>query len=506
VTPQLPTRVVDVLATDNSSFLQLFISKGACAKYAALSYCWGALQPASLTRVKLDPYTRAISLTTLPKTIQDAISVTQKLGLRYLWVDSLCIIQDSEEDTAREIGQMSRIFQQASITIVAASASNCNQGFLKYRSPPSECPNRVSKGMRDVYSEFTMSFLCPDGSNGTILLHQSSFNYLKDPLYDRAWALQETVLSPRTLIYSSLQQFWKCRTTFNRDGGYTWWNQYSQCGGIKLSQLNLGKPNASRDPFFYKSIQDDWVEAISSFSCKSLSYYEDKLPAFSGLVTEFQKITGDEYLAGLRRSRLVEDLTWRRATSSRSIRPRNATRQPMSRPQEWRCPSWSWMSIDGPVAFGSLGTPISQIIECVTLPLSKLAPFGQITDGFLIIDGPLSQVAVELEPSPASYAHAREGAETDRLLSVPSDGSAPTLIGRVLLDVQADMGQLMAMQLWTISLISVHDISMVEPYPEFHGLVLKMTVGYFQRIGYFFSLREGSNWFSGCSNTSITIR
>ena len=91
----------------------------------------------------------------LPKTIQDAIFVTHELGLRFLWVDTFCIVQDDEEEKAREISNMDRIFSEAEITIAAARASHVYEGFLH----PRRIPNRSLN--------FELQFRCQNGNVGT---------------------------------------------------------------------------------------------------------------------------------------------------------------------------------------------------------------------------------------------------------------------------------------------------------------------------------------------------
>src|SRR5207247_800251 len=97
------------------------------------------------------------------------------------------------------------------------------------------------------------------------------------------------------------------------------WDRYSRFSGIKLSQLNLDQAGRFEvhclDWSPGRRIQEEWEQVVSSYSCKALLYSKDKLPAFSGLAAEFQKVMNDEYLAGLWRGRLLEDLTWRRITS-----------------------------------------------------------------------------------------------------------------------------------------------------------------------------------------------
>jgi hypothetical protein len=93
----LPRRVLDVGSIIDSTIF-LLISEDRKARYAALSYCWGGPQEVVAKEDTWVAMTQGITLSVLPKTIQDAVTVTRRLGLRYLWVDALCIKQDSKED------------------------------------------------------------------------------------------------------------------------------------------------------------------------------------------------------------------------------------------------------------------------------------------------------------------------------------------------------------------------------------------------------------------------
>jgi hypothetical protein len=101
------------------------------APYAALSYVWGGPQAFCTLQSNVASHSSQISLSTLPQTIQDAVFCAHKLGLKYLWVDSLCIIQDSTDDWEREIANMAQIYKNAFVTISAAKAKGCHEGFLK---------------------------------------------------------------------------------------------------------------------------------------------------------------------------------------------------------------------------------------------------------------------------------------------------------------------------------------------------------------------------------------
>ena len=198
----LPTRVLDISISDRFPKPRLLISNGRSARYACLSYCWGSgTQPMALTRETLQSYTENVPLIDMPQSVQDAVTVCRKLGLRYIWIDSLCILQDSPEDKAHEIAQMGQIYSNADITISAASADDCRSGFLGKHygwwsegdGPPIRLP-----------------YMCPDGAVGAIQLVRFGQAPSREPLYLCAWPFREHLLSPRLLMYGAEQMFWKC--------------------------------------------------------------------------------------------------------------------------------------------------------------------------------------------------------------------------------------------------------------------------------------------------------
>jgi Heterokaryon incompatibility protein (HET) len=191
-TISLPTRVLDVGSViDDTIFL--LISEDRKARYVTLSYCWGGQQEVVANESSWEVMTQGIALSVLPKTIQDAVTVTRKLSLQYLWVDALCIKQDSEEDWASESSKMSDIYGNATITIAAAGGSTCSTGcFIQESNNTSHMLDKIRLRL-------------PDLSIGTIsLCVQNNYHHpWKDPPNQRAWALQERLLSPRLLIFSS---------------------------------------------------------------------------------------------------------------------------------------------------------------------------------------------------------------------------------------------------------------------------------------------------------------
>lgn len=129
---KLPTRVLDVGIGTKDPFL--FVSEGKRGKYLALSHRWGQARNITTTRSNYRAHQGCIRAEELPQTFQDAIRVTRELGLRYLWIDSLCIIQDDAKDWNQEAALMGSIYENAYCTIAAAEAYSDDEGCF-YQDP-----------------------------------------------------------------------------------------------------------------------------------------------------------------------------------------------------------------------------------------------------------------------------------------------------------------------------------------------------------------------------------
>ncbi len=127
----LPTRVIDV-GTELEPISRLFQPQPTLhAHYITLSYCWGRQPFLTTVSSNIDSHLQKLEDSKLPQTFRDAIKVTRKLGFRYLWIDALCIIQDSMEDKTKEIGAMENVYSNSALTIAVVSASSVAEGFLQ---------------------------------------------------------------------------------------------------------------------------------------------------------------------------------------------------------------------------------------------------------------------------------------------------------------------------------------------------------------------------------------
>ncbi|KAH9211697.1 heterokaryon incompatibility protein-domain-containing protein, partial [Leptodontidium sp. 2 PMI_412] len=303
-----------------------------------LSYCWGGDQETRLTKERALEYRSGILSTSLPQTIQDAIHVTRSLKLQYLWVDSLCILQDDPQEKAAEIDKMVDYFKEAEVTICAASAKAASEGFLG-----------IMAEIRYAAGPFELQYRCLGGELGSIQLFQEA-ELEPEPIAARAWTLQETSISRKTLIYSSNQLQWSCLETQVRDGG-------PSKGGLMDTRAWPGRteipsiqgthplPESNR---YGCEILHDWHLTVENYMSRRMTQPEDKLPAISGLAQRYKagfiraKASFAErrepvYAAGLWTCAMDSSLLW--VTVSPAV----------TRPQKYRAPSWSWAAVDGPI-------------------------------------------------------------------------------------------------------------------------------------------------------------
>ncbi|KAI1775317.1 HET-domain-containing protein [Hypoxylon cercidicola] len=387
----LPDRVIDCSGTGTP---KLVITDGKQrGSYVALSYVWGGSWQLETTTMNV--FKRVIEgfqMSQLPQTIRDAITVTRKLGQRYLWVDALCILQDSEEDKAIQLGAMGHIYRNAYLTINAACARSSYEGFLSHgksaERPVSQIPYR-----------------CPDGTFGTVYIGLlavldgaagASPPWDWDrwaPISQRAWCLQERVLPPRSLIFASTKLKFSCRTA-----------TADISGPLCLPHLGLGLPSSiwCQNTSVYQSPKHKeenraacrraWLQVVKMYCSRELSLASDKLPALGGVAELFHPIIGGRYLAGLWSKDLLHDLLWKRLD------------HPRPRPSNYRAPSWSWAATDGEVDayyFDSSKSTVAghslcmaKILECRVELASEHAPFGGVKDGVLKLKGGVKAAVV----------------------------------------------------------------------------------------------------------------
>lgn len=187
----LPTRVVAVGPADGSKLPKLVETHGEEGSYIALSHCWGKTQIITTTKATIASRKESIEWSLLSQTFQDAITWTRRLGIPYIWIDSLCIVQDDLQDWATESTKMGTIYEHAHLTLAATAAPSGTLGFRSPRTPPQsfhlrDTPHRVSAQLQPSHDSFT---------------RRSQADPRLMPLLSRAWVYQERLLSARELVF-----------------------------------------------------------------------------------------------------------------------------------------------------------------------------------------------------------------------------------------------------------------------------------------------------------------
>ncbi|KAK0622755.1 heterokaryon incompatibility protein-domain-containing protein [Immersiella caudata] len=341
----LPARVLDLGPMGNSPIRLFCTGRTFEAPYVTLSHCWGkpsASRPI-LKQDNLADMIRGIPYDRLTPVFQDAVTVTRHLGIRYLWIDALCIIQDSKLDWAEESVRMGDIYQHATLNVASACSPDGYTPFLRPRPAHDPefnlpLPNGRKIGLRHRYQDAKVIS-----------------SHLIQPLQSRAWCFQERVLSTRTVFFDDLQFLWECRAGHQpeKEGRLAKLTRYSESfRGANRSMEPYVKPNfhSAPDPspnICGSSLPSDeeerlegifqhWYQLLYEYCIRSLTYFDDSLPALSAIAKYYRRVTGDTYLAGIWQKDIHRGLVW-----SCSLRhDGDVRRNPGS-------PSWSWASLLG---------------------------------------------------------------------------------------------------------------------------------------------------------------
>lgn len=329
-----PTRLIHIISNDR---LQLVegeeIPEG--VEYSALSYCWGSGRFFMTTHSNFDNLRQGFAVSALPGTLSDAVKVTATLGLEFIWIDALCIIQGDVADWNRESPLMAQVYANAHVTIGAASAGSVEEGFLHPRKMPdrftrtwtNSSGNTISLSARlQPASGFHAMRLTPSGHD------EMEASKHRDPTQVRGWTFQEQILSRRFLNFSRDEVQWACRCITT-----------CECRACHL-EIDC-HPIPSRHlldcPFHA------WGELVALYTQRRLSFAKDKLPALSGIAHTVQDLTGSEYVAGIWLDDIANSLNGSRKSQ---VHPETAYGGPKPCPDTYRAPSFSWASIDDAVS------------------------------------------------------------------------------------------------------------------------------------------------------------
>ncbi|KAK3680992.1 heterokaryon incompatibility protein-domain-containing protein, partial [Podospora appendiculata] len=379
VTSFLPTRVLDLAAYGDSDGPSLDvvlretfdIANGPSSRYVALSHCWGDLVPGCQTTAEtIHERKTRISWESLHRTFQDAAAFTRRLGLRYLWIDMMCIIQGSDDDWLRESATMSDVYGSVYLTLAADHAQDGKLRAL--------CADSSSYSPSLNARTWFLHIFDFDGIN-----YKESQAWLARrpgqvlPLLTRAWAYQERMISPRVLHFTHDEPAWECAET-------------SDCECGRLNQGFLDHCNITKHSI-RNATPDLWARIVQEYSALNLTLDRDKLPALSAIARGFKKHyhPRGHYLAGLWSEHLARHLIWSVHFPFQTGVPRSWLRH-RPRPQSWCTPTWSWVPVNAEVMWIIKGSDVASLI---TINSAKCeyeddrSPFGAVTGGEIGVQG-----------------------------------------------------------------------------------------------------------------------
>lgn len=386
--PFVPTRLLEQRQTnDNEKRFHLIEGKSVNSdkRYATLSHHQGPQPTPGLSADTEKSLKQGQLVDTLPKTFRDAFEVIERMGIRYLWIDSLCIYEDSPEDRHAEIAVMNEVYRNGFLNIAALGAGDDDAGCFFDRDP-----REVAATILDVQ-------VSADGKREPHIFEFENhwawrLTLQGEPLLSRAWFLQERLLAPRTLMFGRKQVFWECREAVACELHPNWAtsnDRMSPSGTRPRSQshfktlINSGFRRSSDDP--RRRLLLEWCGIVENYANLDLSQPGDKLVALSAIAKETQAKWAQlgapsEYLAGIWKHSLPETLIWNLRDSGR-------------RPSLYRAPSWSWASVDGRANIqttweGGPAVWFASVIDAGVVPVGE-DDTAEVQSGFVSLRGPL---------------------------------------------------------------------------------------------------------------------
>lgn len=365
-----PTRLIDV--SNGTSTISLIETSGLVShlKYAALSYCWGKPQLNSesykTTASNFQSRFSGFDLTGQPPTIQDTVKTARALGIQFLWIDALCVIQGDVADWQREGLNMDKVYQNAYLTIASTATDTVWESFLARPTIQTQLSLATDSNVAPTSIGFHYPFDTEMSDMEWIL-----------PWWQRAWTLQEHALSIRVLYFTREFLYLECLSDRKMES-----TQYNIPDSLSCkpwgqnlgtdSGLDLGRESVT--------VHQKWYDVVEQYSSRKLTFEGDKLFAIAGLVSQISKQLPDSdwYIFGLFENDLCHGLLW---TTRRNPRAPGPSTRNLS------MPSWSWASYPGPVSYShvrrnKMDTAIKHVSSSSDGRLTLLATIIQATAFF----------------------------------------------------------------------------------------------------------------------------
>ncbi|KAK1826462.1 HET-domain-containing protein [Podospora conica] len=341
-TSRPPTRLVEVGTKAFPLARLVETTPGSAPRYLALSHPWGAPPHYCTIPANLSKHLAQLPVNSphFPATFRDAIAVTRELGLPYLWVDSLCIVQGYGGDFDAEAQRMEDVFAGAYCVLAASGAKGQADGFLR-----GERERRATVKLRAD----------EDGSGGLWVgsfMDDFGLHVLQSPLSKRGWVLQERALARRTIYFTGWQAYWECGEAVRCETMTRVYNKLASFLGDPNFPSKLSGKLADRGEKirFYEDL-------YRQYSRLDFTRITDRSIAVVGLeqrmVRDFKAWGGYGVFDDKSSSLLPRSLLWRRTDPAEMLKPLRRILP------ESHLPSWSWMAYDGPIDY--LDVPFGEV-------------------------------------------------------------------------------------------------------------------------------------------------
>lgn len=374
----LPTRVLHVGSDHRDPYL--FESNGTRATYCILSYCWGRPGNAITTKSNISERIKGIPLTSLPTMLRQAVLTARALGFVYIWIDALCIIQDDEEDWAREASMMHALYSRAELTITSLVAGDARDNLFQPR------PRRVCRPIPLNFGHLVPKRGRPPFKEGSVVelavhpkLGIAKESPVSGPVHQRAWTLQEQAMSIRLLYFGAGLLHWECLHDYRLES-FPCWEGYTPNINIdfyknrhrKLIMKGLPPLKGLSSSFDDLDPFEVWQAQVQEFTRRQMTKPSDRIPAFLAISKSIAMVLKDEFVGGIWKGEdhLLESLCWR-------------LRQPDT--IDPRGPTWTWASRSGEALYDLLEhegrkTRKAQIVSCdAEANISQSHVFGSVT-------------------------------------------------------------------------------------------------------------------------------
>ncbi|RSL62810.1 hypothetical protein CEP53_004615 [Fusarium sp. AF-6] len=365
-----PTRLL-FLGDEIMEMIKLIENPPMETTYAALSHRW--TEETLEVRLVHDNHSERLSsgfpLDKFPPMMQDVIFLLRRLGIMYVWIDCMCIIQDDWEDWRREAATMASVYSNAELTVAATMAGKelfSRRDGQEYPQVDITDTDEASIFLRRCLPHFTWQEMEYNWFEGDEFVDAER----EWPLLSRGWTYQEQLLSKRTLHFTRHEIIWECNNAMECECGW-----YVHSGILEMPGTSQKKQSVE---------SKSWNQIVQEYSKRELTFVTDKLPALAGIAKAFSGGNDDlgQYACGMWEHQLEDCFFW------------SLAEDPKPKPENNSLPSWSWASVSGNVSFWGVSAENIEFLG-VSVSYDDEPVMGEVTEAVVTLSGPLVQATLE---------------------------------------------------------------------------------------------------------------